>query len=147
MTRINLQVNRSLDGKFQKLSDMIEGYRDLYLEGMAEQLVLYSPVDTGTYITGHNAGISEVPASRQSKGKPRQQPYQPYAQEGLGNLMGDIASLPNEANRVVFSNDAYHSDEVEYEHGYAPYNKTAREHGRIASQAAAEARARNGGSG
>lgn len=143
MTKVNVQVNRSLDGKFQKLEDMLDGYRDLYLQGMAEQLVLYSPVDTGTYITGHHVGITAEVASRSSEGKARQQPYQPYAQEGLGQLFIDIGQLPDTAIRVVFSNDAFHSDEVEYEHGYAPYRKTAREHSRVAAQAAAEAKARN----
>ena len=140
---LNVQVNRGLDGKFQKLEQMIEGYRDLYLQGMSEQLVLYSPVDTGTYITGHHVGPTEVGASRSSQGKPRQQAYEPYAQEGLNQLFADIQALPDSANRVVFSNDAFHSDEVEYEHGYAPYRKTAREHSRVAAQAATEAKARN----
>lgn len=140
---LRVQVNRGLDGKFRKLEEMIEGYRDLYLEGMSAQLVLYSPVDTGTYITGHHVGTSAVGATRSSEGKPRQQPYEPYAQEGLNQLFAEISALPDNATRVVFSNDTYHSDEVEYEHGYAPYRKTAREHGRVSSQAAAEAKARN----
>lgn len=140
---LRVQVNRGLDGKFQKLENMLEEYRDLYLEGMSEQLILNSPVDTGTYITGHHVGTSAVGASRRSDGKPRQQPYQPYAQEGLNGLFSEIAALPEESSRVVFSNDAFHSDEVEYEHGYAPYRKTAREHGRIAAQAAQQAKARN----
>lgn len=143
MTVVRVQVNRGLDGKFQKLEQMVEGFRDLYLQGMSEQLVLNSPVDTGTYITGHHVGTSAVGASRSSEGKPRQQPFQPYAQEGLGQLFSDVAALPDSANSVVFSNDTFHSDEVEYEHGYAPYRKTAREHSRVAAQAAAEAKARN----
>lgn len=140
---LRVQVNRGLDGKFQKLEQMIEGYRDLYLEGMSEQLVLNSPVDTGTYITGHHVGISAVGATRSSEGKPRQQPYEPYAQEGLNQLFAEISTLPDAATQVVFSNDTFHSDEVEYEHGYAPYRKTAREHSRVAAQAAAQAKARN----
>jgi len=140
---LRVQVNRGLDGKFQKLENMLEGYRDLYLEGMSEQLVLNSPVDTGTYITGHHVGASAVGATRSSEGKPRQQPYEPYAQEGLNQLFAEINTLPDAATQVVFSNDTFHSDEVEYEHGYAPYRKTAREHSRVAAQAAAEAKARN----
>ena len=140
---LRVQVNRGLDGKFQKLENMLNGYRDLYLEGMSEQLVLNSPVDTGTYITGHHVGTTPVGATRSSDGKPRQQPYEPYAQQGLNQLFSEISTLPDAANQVVFSNDTFHSDEVEYEHGYAPYRKTAREHSRVAAQAAAEAKARN----
>jgi hypothetical protein len=140
---LRVQVNRGLDGKFRKLEQMIEGYRDLYLQGMSEQLVLNSPVDTGTYITGHHVGTSAVGPTRSSEGKSRQQPYEPYAQEGLNQLFTEINTLPDNANSVVFSNDSFHSDEVEYEHGYAPYRKTAREHSRVAAQAATEAKARN----
>lgn len=140
---LRVQVNRGLDGKFQKLEQMIEGYRDLYLEGMSEQLVLNSPVDTGTYITGHHVGTSAVGATRSSEGKPRQRDYEEFAQQGLNQLFAEISTLPDAATQVVFSNDTFHSDEVEYEHGYAPYRKTAREHSRVAAQAAAQAKARN----
>ena len=140
---LNVQVNRGLDGKFQKLEQMIEGYRDLYLQGMADQLVLYSPVDTGTYITAHTIGTTQVAATESSAGKPRQQPYEQFAQAARNGLFLDIRMLPENTNSVVFSNAAFHSDEVEYEHGYAPYRKTAREHSRVAAQAATEAKARN----
>ena len=140
---LRVQVNRGLDGKFQKVEDLLENFQELYLQGMSEQLVLNSPVDTGTYITGHHVGTAAVGASRSSEGKPRQQPYGPYAQEGLGQLFSEAAAIPDSSTRVVFSNDTYHSDEVEYEHGYAPYRKTAREHSRVAAQAAAQAKARN----
>ena len=143
MTLLNVQVNRGLDGKFRKPIELLEGFRDLYLQGMADQLVLNSPVDTGTYITAHNIGTSQVPATESSEGKPRQQPYEAFAQAARNGLFLDIRMLPENTNSVVFYNAAFHSDEVEYEHGYAPYRKTAREHSRIASQAEAEARARN----
>jgi hypothetical protein len=138
-----VQVNRGLDGKFQKPKNMLEGYRDLYLHEMASQLVLYSPVDTGTYITGHHVGLTAVGASRSSEGKQRQRDYEEFAQIALNDLSSEIEQLPENANSVVFSNDSFHSDDVEYEHGYAPYRKTAREHSRAAAKAAAEARARN----
>ena len=143
MTLLNVQVNRGLDGKFRKLGQLVEGFRDLYLQGMADQLVLNSPVDTGTYISSHNIGTSQVPATESSEGKPRQQPYGPFAQAARNGLFLDIRMLPENTNSVVFSNGAFHSDEVEYEHGYAPYRKTAREHSRIAAQAEAQAKARN----
>jgi uncharacterized protein YbjQ (UPF0145 family) len=140
---LRVQVNRGLDGKFQKLENMLEEYRDLYLHEMASQLVLYSPVDTGTYITGHHVGLTAVGASRSSEGKQRQRDYEEFAQIALNDLSSEIEQLPENANSVVFSNDSFHSDDVEYEHGYAPYRKTAREHSRAAAKAAAEAKARN----
>ena len=140
---LRVQVNRGLDGKFRKLEQVLDGYRDLYLHEMASQLVLYSPVDTGTYITGHHIKTTAVGASRSSEGKQRQRDYEEFAQIALNDLSSEIEQLPENANSVVFSNDSFHSDDVEYEHGYAPYRKTAREHSRAAAKAAAEAKARN----
>ena len=139
---LNVIVNRSLDGKFKKLEQMLEGYTEIYAQKMAEQIVLRSPVDTGTYMEGHNLGVSAVGASSSSSGKPRKQPYQPYAQAALNQLFMQASVLPHNTHRIVFSNNAFHSDEVEYAHGYAPYRSAAREHGRIAKEAEAEAKAR-----
>ena len=141
MTKLNLIVNRSLDGKFAKLKLMAEGYRDEYLKLMAQNLILVSPVDTNTYITNHNIGTIQVAATASSDGKLTKQPYEPFAQEGFNNLLSDIASLPEGVNNVVMSNASMHSDEVEYTHGYLPYAQTANEHGRIAAQAAANVKA------
>lgn len=140
---LRLQVNRGLDGKFRKPIELLEGFRDLYLHEMASQLVLYSPVDTGTYITGHHVGTNAVEPSRSSEGKERNQEHSRFAQEAMNGLSAEIGQLPEEAIRVVFSNDAYHWSEVEYEHGYAPYRKTANEHKRMAQKAEQTARARN----
>ena len=137
---IRVATNRGLDGKFQKVKDMLEGYRDRYLELMSANLISVSPVDTGTYITSHTLSLSESPATNSSAGKPGKQPYQPFAQEGFENLLNDISSLGPEAISVVFSNKAEHRDEVEDEHGYLVYTQTRREHGRIAKQAAQDVR-------
>lgn len=139
---LNVIVNRSLDGKFKKLEQMIEGYTEIYAQKMAEQIVLRSPVDTGTYMEGHNLGLVAVNPSQSARGKTRKQPYQPYAQEALNQLFRQASALPHNAHRVVFSNNAFHADVVEYEHGYAPYRSAAREHHNIAKEAEAEAKAR-----
>lgn len=136
--KITLVVNRGLDGKFTKIKEDIKAYRDLYLQGMAEQLILNSPVDTGTYITSHNIGSAGGFTS--SAGKPRNQPYQPFAQAGLNKLFQDIQSLSDTAARVNMSNSAEHADLVEFDLGYAPYTRTAREHNNIARRAAAQAK-------
>lgn len=140
---LNVVVNRSLDGKFKKLQDIVEGFQEEYLRGMSDQIVLRSPVDTGTYMDGHNLGTSAVAPSESSRDKPRKQPYEPHANEALANLYRQAAALPHNSQRVVFSNNAYHADVVEYELGYAPYRSAAREHSRIASEAEARAKARN----
>jgi hypothetical protein len=144
---LNVIVNRSLDGKFKKLEQMIEGYTEIYAQKMAEEIVLRSPVDTGTYMEGHNLGVSAVGASSSSAGKPRKQPYQPYAQAALNQLFMQASALPHNAHRIVFSNDALHADRVEFlgwkkTGPYLVYTSAAREHHRIAKEAEAEAKAR-----
>jgi len=149
--KLNIQVNRGLDGKFQKLSDMLEDYRDLYLEGMSAEIVNNSPSDTGTYITNHNLGTSEVPSTVTSSGQrrppgtgPFDHPrHEQYAQQGFSKLLADIASLPTDTMRVVFSNATTYQDEVEFGYGYAPYGRAAREHSNIAQRAAQTAKSRN----
>lgn len=139
--KIRLQVNKGLDGKFRKMENAIEGYYQFYLQGMANQLILFSPVDTGTYITNHNLGTGSSGGSISSKGKPRNQPWSTFADQGLGRLAADISAMASQPASVTFSNSAEHAFEVEYDHGYAPYTKTAREHGNIAARAAAQAEA------
>lgn len=136
---LRVQVNRGLDGKFKKISDMLEGYKDRYLELMSAYIINVSPVDTGTYITAHNLGSSEVPQTESSSGKPRKQPWEPFSEEGFNKLLSQV---PNVGNQAVFSNGAYHADEVEYTHGYFVYTSAAREHKRIAQEAAQDVKAR-----
>lgn len=134
---LRVTTNRGLDGKFKKLEDMIDGYRDAYLSRMSSEIVLNSPVDTGTYIKAHNLGPSAVNLSKSSRKKERNQPWQENADKALKKLWGQAKSESLKGlNNVVFSNAAYHWQEVEYEHGYFVYTKAAREHKRIAQEAA-----------
>jgi len=118
--KLNVQVNRGLDGKFQKLSNMLEGYRDVYLERMSSELVDKSPNDTGTYIKNHNIGTSEVPATldqmgpRRTSGDAFNNPNrEAVKQEGFEKLLADIAALPPDVMRLVFSNATKYQDAVE----------------------------------
>ena len=139
---IRLQVNRGLDGKFKKLEDLIENFQEEYIRGMSDQIVLRSPVDTGTYMDGHHVGTTAVAATDTSRDKPRKQPYGPYANAALARLYSEAATIPQNTHQVIFSNSAFHADVVEYELGYAPMRSAAREHNRVASEAEARARAR-----
>ena len=140
---LNVVVNRSLDGKFKKLQDIVEGFQEEYLRGMSDQIVLRSPVDTGTYMDGHNLKTSAVPQTESSSKKPRNQPYGPHADDALLRLYMQASALPRDANKVVFSNDAFHADAVEYNPEHSPYRTAAREHNNIAREAEARAKARN----
>lgn len=139
---LRVQVNRSLDGKLKKLEEMVEHFQEEYLRGMSEQIVLRSPVDTGTYMDGHNLGVAQAAGGDSSRGKPRKQPWQPYADSALSRLFQQASTIPQNTAQVIFSNTAFHADVVEYELGYAPMRSAAREHSRIATEAEARAKAR-----
>lgn len=136
-------VNRTADGKFQKLEDMLDGYPEVYLRKFSEELVMNSPVDTGTYMDNHFVESSGTSGTKTSKGKPGKQPWDSYAKKALARLMSGISLLGN-VSQVTFGNESYHRDLVEYKHGWAPFRRTMREHRRIASEALNEVRMRNG---
>jgi len=121
------------------LTDLVEGFGEIYGQKMAEQLVLYSPVDTGAFMESFNVGPSAFGSS--SAGRPRQQPWEPYASEAMAKLSQGVSALKGSTN-LTFTNGAPHAYYVEYKHGYAPFAKTTREHSRIAAEAEAEAKAR-----
>jgi len=141
---LRVDVSRGLDGKFQKLKDIVEGYAGEYFRRMSDEIVFRSPVDTGTYMDAHRLGTSASGTSMSSRGKLRKQPWQPFAQSATARLHSSASSLASASVRnAVFYNVAHHWREVEYQHGYAVYSSAAREHGRIAREAAEAARARN----
>jgi len=117
---------------------------------MSAEIALNSPTDTGTYAKNHNVGTTEVPTTVQQTGTRRPKGTGPYSgpnhgsyiQEGYSKLLGQVAALPPEVMRVVFSNATVYSDLVEYEHGHWVYTMAAREHKRIAQEAETAAKAR-----
>lgn len=139
---LNIVVNRSLDGKFKKIEQMLEGYTELYAQKMAEQIVLRSPVDTGTYMDSHELGLTAMAPSESSEKKARNRPYSEHAQPALNKLFEQAKALPHNAMRIVFSNRAYHANMVEFDHGHAVYRGAANQHNRIAQEAEAEIKAR-----
>lgn len=114
-----------LDNRFKvfkqmkELEEKLEELPKAYLKEFATEVVLNSPVDTGTYMAGHNVGEKGTPES--SHGKPHNQSYEISAQEALEKLFAQIDELPNETRRYYISNSSDHAWFVEYEHGHAPY--------------------------
>jgi len=145
MTQFKVVDNRaSIAAKLEKLERTIEDFSTEYLRGMANSIVLDSPVDTGTYMEAHRVGTSPASGSVSSHGKPKNQPFGTVAQNELNRLYIDIDRLEGaELNTVYFSNIAEHATQVEYEHGYEVYSRAKSKSPQIASQAAARARARN----
>ena len=64
MIKFKLLDNRfSVMKKIKELEDKLNQLPKAYLKQLAKQIVLYSPVDTGTYMESHNIGTVGSPAS------------------------------------------------------------------------------------
>lgn len=137
--------NRQITAKAtEEIARMVDGFQEALLQGMAESVVLDSPVDTGTYMESHNVGTSPESSRNSSRGKPRNQPYETYAQASLNELFVQIEAVSGEdLDNIYFYNTAEHATDVEYVHGYEPYSRMMAKAPQIAEQAAAKVRARD----
>jgi len=132
MVKVNISIGQTRD-KFGRFSEKLALGKKEHLQRLADKAVLESPVDTGTYITEHEINSTGVPSGfATSAGKPRRQPYEPFAQEGLGNLYTDIDALPEGFTTASMTNKAGHADIVE--DNYGVYAIVKREADRIAQE-------------
>jgi hypothetical protein len=145
MVQLKIVDNRaSVSEKINKLDRILTDFSQEYMRGMAESIVLDSPVDTGTYMESHRISSSPQTGSVSSHNKPRNQAYGPIAQSELNRLYAEIDRLEGtELNTIYFSNISEHATQVEYEHGYEVYSRARSKSSVIADQAAARAKARN----
>lgn len=115
MIKVKLLDNRfSVMKRIKELEDKLQELPKAYLKELANEIVLNSPVDTGTYMDNHNIGEVGQPAS--SHGKPRNQPYQDHADNAIDRLHRQIDNLPSDSSKYYISNSADHAWFVEYEH-------------------------------
>lgn len=112
-------------GKYLKgLGDDMEKVRDTFLTDMSHVVVNKSEsfVDTGAYIQSHTITTqSGGGRGYTSHNKPRKQDKQAMASVALGNLMSDIASLPDGVHKVYLTNRSPQSRIVEDKLGYAVF--------------------------
>ena len=120
MIKVKLLDNRfKVFKKIKELEEKLEILPKTYLKELASEVVLNSPVDTGTYMDSHNIG--EVGERSSSKGKPQNQPYETHAENALERMFNQIDALPKDTSRYYISNSSEHAWKVEYEYDYAPY--------------------------
>lgn len=145
MTQFKVVDNRaSIAAKLKKLEQTLDDFAQEYMQGMANSIVMDSPVDTGTYMEAHRIGTSPASGSMSSHGRPKNQPFGTVAQGELNRLYADIDRLEGaELSTIYFSNIAEHATDVEYQHGYEIYSRARNKSPQIAAQAAAKAKARN----
>lgn len=127
-----LVVNRSLDGKFQKITESLEEFGQVYANKFANQLVVNSPVDTGAYMEGFYSGTPSSPTS--SHGRKKNQSWQSYANDAIKRLSDGVGEMRG-STEMVFGNSAEHAEQVEYEHGWRPFGMAREAHSSIARQA------------
>ena len=132
----------NISKKIKKLQDELEDYKIYFLQGMATEIILASPVYTGTYITSHRI-TSTIPGGYTSSyGKSGPQDYGTYAQIGLDQLFDDIDALAGtDLTSIRMTNISEHASLVEYELGHAPYTTTRNRANVISKDAAARAKA------
>jgi len=140
------EVNRGqILNKFKNAKDLVEEAKAESMRKAAAWVVLRSPVDTGTYMENHNIGEgNSVPASsiQSSFGRPKVD-YGPVSQASLNNMYAQIDRLPEDWKRASIANTAFHSEEVEYTHGYGVYTSLRAAWPQLKAEAVAEAEARS----
>ena len=113
---LNRGIGVSFTQAIRKIEQDLEDVRNEFLKGMAREVVLPSPVDTGTYVMSHNVG--ERSAAGQFTGNiryigPPGQNRGAMQQEALSKLYTQIDALPAEQTRVSLSNNSAHANLVE----------------------------------
>ena len=143
------EINRGqILNKFKKAEALVDEAKSLTMHEAAAYVVLRSPVDTGTYMDNHSIGagndvpLPDDPKGRSSEGKERGRPWQLKADEAINRMAVQVENLPEGWKRASIGNTAYHSDEVEYTHGYAVYTALRAAWPALKQKAIAEAEAK-----
>ncbi len=108
------------------MEQLLDNFYSNLLYEIADNLINVSPVDTGNYITSFEVTQGRPTAETTSEGKPRGQPWEPFAEEGRAKLKAQIASLPEVtvADKVYFINRAEYAKLVET-YSSAPFTHVA----------------------
>jgi hypothetical protein len=118
-------IGTNIAAALAKVEKDLEAVRDEFLKEVAEDLIRQdtSPIWSGQYITSHS--ISTNPSSGQFTSNiggwsDRTTNPSAYRAEARANLMGDIAALPPNADKIYIQNNAPHARIVEFGGGRTP---------------------------
>lgn len=143
------KIARSLNAILKQIENDLDQVRDVFLTRMAEDLVSFSPVDTGAYVTSHSITTgSGSGRMRKSDGKPTGMAEAPMKAQALDQLLSDIAGLPQSTTKVYMNNRSPHNKAVEFggfnwkRDGYYVYQKTRARAGQHLSDAVNEVKTR-----
>jgi hypothetical protein len=110
---ISKQDSQDIAERFRERAAQV---RSLAAEKIAEDIVGFSPVDTGTYVMAHSAQTGDVAGGgRTSHGRPRGQNAQQFKNLALGNLKRSVSkdAILN-SPEIFFRNLAEHATAVEF---------------------------------
>ncbi len=120
-------ISTNIAAILSKIEKDLQGVRDEFLKEVAEDLVrdTTSPIWSGQYVTSHS--ISTSSSAGQFTGNigeggfaPKTSVPEAYRSEARASLMGDIAALPQEADKIYIRNNAPHAKIVEFGGGRTP---------------------------
>lgn len=113
-------VQRSLASLLKKVEEDLDAVRTEFLRNVAYDLIISSPVDTGTYVKNHSITTSSGSGgTTSSHGKSKDDGTARVV--ALENLNAQILGLPKDASKVYIANRSPHAAIVEYKHGYNVY--------------------------
>jgi hypothetical protein len=115
--QIKVMSSKTLDQMEMLFRERAAQLRSRVAEKIADSIVDNSPVDTGTYILAHVAGVgeSDAEATRSSQGKQRGRNRAQFVGLAKGNLKRSVsASAVAAGNEIWFRNRALHAARVEY---------------------------------
>jgi hypothetical protein len=111
---IRTRDTRDIEAAFRERAAQI---RQQVAERIADVIIDASPVDTGTYIMAHAAGVGALPEieTRSSHGKPRGRSRAQFQALARHNLKRSVSARAIQASTEVwFRNRALHAAQVEY---------------------------------
>ena len=150
MIKFKLIDNRTrVSKRIKELQEKLEQFPKEFMRITTDVIIKHSPVDTGTYMDGHQIGTVESITT--SHGKPRNQSYSNFAESARDRLYSQIEGLKVDGSNWFITNNSAHNTRVEYtgwfdkdgnktQSEYAPYT-IARGYAPVALE---EAKARAG---
>lgn len=106
-------VQRSFTSQLKKVQEDLQSIRTEFLYNIAEDLVMFSPIDTGTYVRNHSITSTTGSGGKQnSHGKPPDDGS--AVSDAIDKLVEQIKGLSPEETKVYISNRSPYANKVEY---------------------------------
>ena len=106
-------VQRSFTSQLKKVQEDLQSIRTEFLYNIAEDLVMFSPIDTGTYVRNHSITSTTGSGGKQnSHGKPPDDGS--AVSDAIDKLVGQIKGLSPEETKVYIANRSPYANKVEY---------------------------------